>query len=161
MLPNVQNEEVVFEPTLFKFKGSIAKPVASYDYAFELFAAIVPNDGETKYAKLGRCVQLTLRKKDSRVWWPRLAKTQAKLHNVQINWAKWIDDDNAPTASEGDDEAVELPNTADAEMTSSGSDDEPAKAPVDAKPAADDAPSDAKPAADDPKPTAEDDAPPA
>ena len=34
-----------------------------------------------------------MRKKDPKIWWPRLAQTSQKLHNVKIDWERWVDDD--------------------------------------------------------------------
>jgi hypothetical protein len=121
-LHDIIGTEILFDSRHFHFKGSIASPPTSYDYLFELFEEIVANDKETKYVKLGGSLQLTLRKRDSRVWWPRLGKTTQKLHNVSVDWNKWIEDeDDAPKAPEGE---IELANTADADFTSSDTSDD-------------------------------------
>jgi hypothetical protein len=116
-LYDVLHDSVQFDPHHFHFTGEITNPATTYDYLFELFEEIVPNDTDTKCVKLGRSQQITLRKRDSRIWWPRLGKTTQKLHNVSIDWDRWIEDEvDAPNAGEGE---IELPNTADADFTSS------------------------------------------
>jgi hypothetical protein len=118
-LPGVQRDEVTFDPTHFHFRGEISNPPTAYDCVFELFGEIVPKDADTKCARVGLGLLVTLRKRDSRIWWPRLAKTTQKLHNVSVDWNRWIEDeDDAPPAAAGE---IELPNTADADFTSSDS----------------------------------------
>jgi prostaglandin-E synthase len=96
-LQDVQNEEIIFRPGEFVFKGQVRNPDASYNHTFELFEEVIPDDPETKYNKFGRYLQLNLTKKDSSIWWPRLAKTANKLHHVRIDWEKWVDDDEVVT----------------------------------------------------------------
>lgn len=121
-LQDVQNEDIQFLSNAIKFRGSTLNPHADYDYTLELFQEIAEEDKETKYTKLGRYLQINLRKRNTKIWWPRLAKTTQKLHNVKIDWEKWIDDDEADADDLSGDE---LPNTADKDFTSSSdSDDE-------------------------------------
>jgi hypothetical protein len=98
-LQDVYDEEIVFEPGHFLFKGRVASPEIFYDCNFQLFEDILPDHSETKYNKFGRYLQLNLRKKVDSIWWPRLAKTTNKLHHVRIDWEKWVEgeDDVAPT----------------------------------------------------------------
>jgi hypothetical protein len=77
----------------------VKNPELFYDHTFELFEDVIPDDPETKYNKFGRYLQLNLRKKDSDIWWPRLAKTSNKLHHVRIDWEKWADDDGMTNES--------------------------------------------------------------
>jgi hypothetical protein len=99
-LQDVQNEEIIFQPTHFVFRGQVRSPEVAYDYSFELFEEVDTEHPETKYSKFGRYLQLNLRKRDAAVWWPRLAKTMSKLHHVRIDWEKWVDDDEpAPLSS--------------------------------------------------------------
>jgi prostaglandin-E synthase len=97
-LQDVRDEEIIFEPGHFLFKGRVISPEVVYDYTFQLFEDILPDDPETKYSKFGRYLQLNLRKKDDSIWWSRLAKTTNKLHHVRIDWEKWVEgeDDVAP-----------------------------------------------------------------
>jgi hypothetical protein len=92
-LQDVQNEVITFQSGHFLFKGEVRNPQILYDYTFELFDEVLPDDPETKYNKFGRYLQLNLKKKDPTVWWPRLAKTASKLHHVRIDWEKWVDDE--------------------------------------------------------------------
>jgi hypothetical protein len=94
-LQDVTDEQIDFTPNSFAFRGVIRSPPVAYDHTLELFQEIVPDDAETKYVKYGRYLQLNLRKKDDGIWWSRLAKSQQKLHNVRIDWEKWVDDDEA------------------------------------------------------------------
>lgn len=119
-LQDVADEVITFAPGQFTFKGTTKNPAKQYDMVFELFAEILPEDKGTKYNKFGRYLQLNLRKKDSRIWWPRLAKTEKKLHHVRIDWEKWIDDQSD---AESDDDGFEIPNAADSQMTSSDDSD--------------------------------------
>ena len=121
-LQDVENENIQFLSDRFLFKGSTKKPVVDYDTELEVFGEILPQDKETKYIKFGRYIQLNLRKKDSRIWWPRLAKTEKKLHHVGIDWEKWIDDED--DAGYIEDDGTEIPNAADCEMTSSSDEEE-------------------------------------
>lgn len=123
-LQDVEGEDISFESDKFKFRGRTRSPAVEYDTVFELFGEILPEDKETKYSKFGRYLQMNLRKKDSRVWWPRLAKTEKKLHHVGIDWEKWVDDEDDLPA--GDDDGFEIPNAADCEMTSSSDSEEEA-----------------------------------
>ena len=126
-LQDIQNEEISFENGSFTLKCLTPADNHTYDYKFELFEEIVPDAEETKYAKFGRYTQLNMRKRNTLKWWPRLAKTSKKLHNVAIDWEKWVDNDNdededANTNSSS--KEVELNNTPNDEMTSSSDDDE-------------------------------------
>jgi hypothetical protein len=97
-LQDIRDEDVTFQPGHFLFKGRVGNPEVFYDYTFQLFEDVLPDDPDTKYNKYGRYLQLNLRKKDSSIWWPRLAKTTNKLHHVRIDWEKWVEgeDDVAP-----------------------------------------------------------------
>jgi prostaglandin-E synthase len=90
-LQDVRDEEIIFEPGHFLFKGRVVSPDVFYDYTFQLFEDVLPDHPETKYSKFGRYLQLNLRKKDDSIWWPRLAKTANKLHHVRVDWDKWVD----------------------------------------------------------------------
>ena len=116
-LQDIQNEEITFAEERFVFKGHTLDSKV-YGTDLELFGEILPDDPETKYVKYGRYLQLNLRKKDSTKWWPRLAKTDKKLHNVKIDWEKWVDDQDDDLVGGGDD-GFEIPNAADSQMTSS------------------------------------------
>ncbi|KAH0787034.1 HSP20-like chaperone [Histomonas meleagridis] len=121
-LQDVQDEEIQFNPNCFIFKGRTVSPDQKYDLNLELFDEIDPTDKETRYVKYGRYIQLNLRKRNSSVWWPRLAKTTQKLHYVKIDWEKWVDDDEDFSAS--DDQSKELPNLTDKDMTDTSDEEE-------------------------------------
>jgi hypothetical protein len=121
-LAGVQNEEIKFESNGFNFKGHVEGD-ADYDTFFEVFEEICPVDRDTKYQRSGRYFQVILRKRDSRIWWPRLAKTSQKLHNVSIDWDKWIEDEDADADAKDGSDCIELPNCADADFTSSDDSD--------------------------------------
>ena len=124
-LQDIQNEEVRFENGCFSIKCHTPADDHDYDYTFELFEEIVPDAEETKYAKYGRYTQLNMRKRNTLKWWPRLAKTNKKLHNVAIDWEKWVDNDEDEDANtHSPSKEVELNNTPNDEMTSSSSSDE-------------------------------------
>jgi len=115
-LQDIKGESINFDERSFTFKGHAND--SDFDFKLELFNDIYHNVEETKYVKFGRYTQLTLRKKDTNTWWPRLAKTAQKLPFVGIDWSKWVDDDR-----EGDEKIpsgeVELPNTPDEEFSDS------------------------------------------
>jgi hypothetical protein len=92
-LQDIENESVTFGEASFTFKGRTRSPSAVYDFPLELFAEILPDDEETKISQFGRYTQLNIRKKDITVWWPRLAKTTERLHNLRIDWEKWVEED--------------------------------------------------------------------
>ena len=100
-LQDVYDEKIEFLEDELRFAGKTRKPEVVYDMRLPLFGQISPSDEHTKYNVYGRNVFLTLKKKDPKIWWPRLAKTTQKLHNVKIDWERWIDDD---------DEAFEAPS---------------------------------------------------
>lgn len=87
------NELIEFHENDFIFKGKTKNPQMDYDMVFNFFNEIVPDHEETKYSIFGRNVLIELRKKNPKIWWPRLAQTSQKLHNVKIDWERWIDDD--------------------------------------------------------------------
>lgn len=122
-LQDIQNEKIEFHNGSFRFIGHTPADNHDYDYNFELFEEIVPDSNETRYSKFGRYTQLNLRKRNTLKWWPRLAKTDKKLHNVAIDWEKWVDDDGDEEAASHPDE-MDINNTPDDEMTSSDSEEE-------------------------------------
>ena len=112
-LHDVIDEEIKFHSNGFYFKGKTKKPEQTYETTFTLFNEILPNDEETKYQKLARDIKLNMRKKDANSWWPRLAQTSAKLHNVSIDWDKWVDDSDEDI----NDGSFPIGNTPDDEWT--------------------------------------------
>lgn len=84
---------IEFHDAHFVFKGKTKSPPMDYDMLFNFFNEILPEHEETKYSIFGRNVLIELRKKDPKIWWPRLAQTSQKLHNVKIDWERWVDDD--------------------------------------------------------------------
>lgn len=92
-LQDVANETIQFNTNSFVFKGTTTSPPMEYDMTLELFGNIDPESRDTKYAIFGRNVKIELKKNDARSWWPRLAKTTNKLHNVKIDWERWVDNE--------------------------------------------------------------------
>lgn len=111
------DEQIEIQPNFLKIQGKTTNPNQEYSLDLELFNEIDPNDKETKYFKLGGYIKINLRKRDSTIWWPRLAKTQQKLHYVQVDWARWVDSDDE---SECDDGSFEMPNLTDQDLTDPG-----------------------------------------
>jgi hypothetical protein len=119
-LQDIQDEQITFTETGFTLKCETRSPSGSYDCTVELFAAIDPDDAETKINKFGRYTQLNLRKKDVQTWWPRLARTTEKLHYVRIDWAKWVDDEDDLPASSSSKKAKKSTTKAETITQSSG-----------------------------------------
>jgi hypothetical protein len=91
-LQDITGEMVSFLSDRFTFKASIPHPLKEYDMTLELFDEIAPDHVETRFVKFGRYLQINLWKAHPEKWWPRLAKTTQKLHNVRIDWEKWVDE---------------------------------------------------------------------
>lgn len=118
-VPDVKEVELVFGEQSFYFKGE--SHGTKYDYELELYGPIAAADRETKHSIYGHSIQIQLRKSDTTKWWPRLAKTENKLGNIEIDWDKWIEDEfGSDNENENpNDGSFELTNCADDDFTSS------------------------------------------
>ena len=75
------------EGTKFSFAGK--SHGTDYKCEVELFAEV--DETQSLYVVRQRGIELSLKKKDESVWWPRLAKTTTKLNWITVDWAKWVD----------------------------------------------------------------------
>jgi hypothetical protein len=125
-LQDIENADITFSDSGLRFKGTTRSPRAEYDFTLELYGELLADDPETKINKFGRYTQLNLRKKDASVWWPRLAKTPEKLHNVRIDWEKWVEEDEVEDVKPSKRLPDQTP-TSFSSSSSSGSDNEDAK----------------------------------
>ena len=70
-----------------------------YAFDMEFFAEIVKAD--SAWNTKGRHVILTLSKKEQEEeYWPRLMKDKTKNHRLQIDWSKWVDEDEVEDAAD-------------------------------------------------------------
>ena len=67
----------------------------------EFFAEIVK--AESAWNTKGRHIIVSLSKKDKdQEYWPRLLKATGKNLKIQVDWSKWIDEDDLADAPEDD-----------------------------------------------------------
>eukprot|EP00884_Botryococcus_braunii_P000847 jgi/Botrbrau1/10763/Bobra.180_2s0028.1 len=81
------------------FRGEGAGASHSHEkdlYALDLTfcSAIDPDD--TKIALNDRSIILVIQKKEDG-FWPRLLADKQKFSNIQVDWDKWVDEDEEPT----------------------------------------------------------------
>ncbi|VDK87846.1 unnamed protein product [Onchocerca ochengi] len=71
-------------------KGTYGGSKAHYEATLDFYAGVKPED----YRKIdnGRHLELVINKEASQ-WWPRLAKSNAKLPWVKVDFNKWKDED--------------------------------------------------------------------
>ena len=70
-----------------------------YAFDMEFFAAIVKAD--SAWNTKGRNVIVTLSKKEQEEeYWPRLQKEKVKNSRIQVDWSKWVDEDEVEDADD-------------------------------------------------------------
>lgn len=73
----------------------------SYKVELQLFGDIIVEESKQKVTDLQ--VQLSIAKKDKNAsHWPRLTRDKAKLHWLNIDWNKWVDEDEEAEGKGGD-----------------------------------------------------------
>ena len=89
-LRDISNEKLDLTETSINFKGT--SDGKEYAFDFELFAAI--NTEESKWNKTGFHMLVVLQKKEAdQPFWTRVTKSPAKNQYIQIDWSKWVDED--------------------------------------------------------------------
>jgi hypothetical protein len=96
-LRDITDEKIGLTDATLSFSGSSNS--LNYAFDFELFDEI--NTQESKWNKTGFHLLIVLAKKDTaKHFWPRLTKSAVKNQYIQIDWAKWVDEDEE--GEEGD-----------------------------------------------------------
>lgn len=89
-LRDISEEKIDLTETTISFQGTSDK--VKYAFDFELFGPI--NKEESKWTKTGFHLLIVLQKKETdKPFWPRITKATAKNQYIQIDWAKWVDED--------------------------------------------------------------------
>lgn len=114
---DLSDEEIVVHTDALEIRGRSSDPDRAYSLRLELFADVDPNDSATVHFRLGGRVKIDLRKRDTRIWWPRLAKAPQKLPYVQVDWERWVDSDDEDDIDDG---TIEMPNLTDMDLTDPG-----------------------------------------
>lgn len=78
--------------TTFTFTGESDNHEHKFNVTLELYEETLVE--ESKYLVRPRGIEIVMKKKDTSIWWPRLAKTTKKLHYVSVDWDKWVDEDD-------------------------------------------------------------------
>lgn len=87
---DIVNEKVDLTATHLNFEGESGGK--KYAFQLELFAEVVAE--ESKWTKTGFHLLFALAKKDvNAAFWPRLIKSTQKSQYIQVDWAKWVDED--------------------------------------------------------------------
>ena len=89
---------VKLTPTAFTFQGFDDTKEHKYDVTLELFEEVVVE--ESSYLVRPRGIEISLKKKDTTIWWPRLSKNTRKLHYVSVDWNRWVDEDDDEEAKD-------------------------------------------------------------
>jgi len=100
--PDVSKSEAKLNitPTNVSFSGPSKKGV-TYSVSLDLFAEIDPENSKVNHTD--REVELVLRKKELKEeYWPRLLKTDKKMHFLKTDFDKWVDEDEQDEAGEDD-----------------------------------------------------------
>lgn len=89
-LMDIANEKVDLTSTHLHFQGESGKN--KYSFSLELFEEVVVE--ESKWNKTGFHMLFALQKKNANgKFWPRLIKSTQKNQYIQVDWAKWVDED--------------------------------------------------------------------
>lgn len=83
---------IKLNPTTLTFRGESDNKENKFDLTLELYKETIVD--ESKYNVKPRGIEIILKKKDTSIWWPRLAKTTKKLHYITVDWDRWIDEDD-------------------------------------------------------------------
>jgi prostaglandin-E synthase len=89
---DAQDPKISLTANSFTFTGASDKGDIKFNTTIELFEEIVVE--ESHYLVRPRGIEMKLMKKDTSIWWPRLAKTTKKLHYVTVDWNRWVDEDD-------------------------------------------------------------------
>lgn len=79
---------------LLHFEGINQITNAHYKLDLALFDEVIVEN--TKWKVTDYCVQFSIAKKnESESFWPRLTKEKVKLNFVNVDWSRWVDEDEA------------------------------------------------------------------
>ena len=87
---DIADEKIDLTATHLKFAGNSGEK--KYAFEVEFFGEVVTE--ESKWTKTGFHLFFAINKKDKDgEFWPRLIKEKAKNQYIQVDWAKWVDED--------------------------------------------------------------------
>jgi len=104
MVPDVPKESMKLDiqPSGLTFTGKSNSKKAVYHVELPLYAEIDP--AESKIHHTDRDLELVLRKKELKEeYWPRLLKSDKKMHFLKTDFDKWVDEDEQDVAPDDDD----------------------------------------------------------
>ena len=89
-LRDIKGEKIDLSEQGLTFEGESDKD--KYAFSLDLFAVVDKED--SKWSKTGYHLLFVLEKKDKdAAFWPRLTKEKVKNQYIQIDWSKWVDED--------------------------------------------------------------------
>lgn len=89
-LRDIVDEKIDLTENSISFEGT--SDSKKYSFSFELFDKI--NTEESKWTKTGFHLLIVLSKAEKdKPFWSRLTKDTAKNQYIQIDWSKWVDED--------------------------------------------------------------------
>lgn len=89
-LRDIVNEQIELTPTTLSFSGE--SDGKKYQFTFELYESVAKE--QSKWNKTGFHLLFVLEKENQNApFWPRLLKTNQKNQYIQIDWSKWVDED--------------------------------------------------------------------
>lgn len=92
-LRDISNENIELTNTTLTFVGD--SDGQKYSFAFEFFEEV--DKEASKWNKTGFHLLFVLEKKDQDApFWARLLKTKEKNQYIQVDWSKWVDEDEEP-----------------------------------------------------------------
>lgn len=96
----VQDEELQVEPTMFRMSGKSGAAQTPFSVQLELYAAV--DAVNYKRVASGPSITFYFRKESAGPYWPRLTKSNAKLHFVKTDFSRWKDEDEVDEEQEQD-----------------------------------------------------------
>lgn len=89
-LRDITDENIELTDTTLTFVGN--SDSKKYEFAFEFFAEV--DKAASKWTKTGFHLIFVVEKKDTNAaFWPRLLKTTNKNQYIQVDWSKWVEED--------------------------------------------------------------------
>ena len=89
-LRDIKNENIELNETTLTFSGE--SDSQKYALAFEFYEPI--DKAASKWIKTGFHLIFVIEKQNqSAPFWPRLLKSKDKNQYIQVDWAKWVDED--------------------------------------------------------------------
>lgn len=89
-LRDITDENIELTETTLTFVGN--SDGKKYEFAFEFFGEV--DKAASKWTKTGFHLIFVVEKKDPNgAFWPRLLKTTNKNQYIQVDWSKWVEED--------------------------------------------------------------------